>query len=201
MGVLEHGANAIYLGVTLDRSLTYRPHTEALRGKLSSRLSLLSKLANTKWGADPKTLRTAALALCYSTAEYCAPVWCRSTHSRKIDPMLIKTCRIITVTLRPTPTNYLYRFPGISPPALQRDTINKTEKRKQENNPRHPLYGHIPAPAQLKSRKSFLTSISLPTDVTPRKFRIIQWNEMEQATIQRPTIPKPREKLPKGTSL
>ena len=27
------------------------------------------------WGADDKTLRTPALSLVYSTAEYCTPVW------------------------------------------------------------------------------------------------------------------------------
>ena len=30
-------------------------------------------------------LRTAILALVYSTAEYCASVWCRSLHTRLID--------------------------------------------------------------------------------------------------------------------
>ena len=31
------------------------------------------------WGAGAKTLRIATLSLVYTTAEYCAPVWCRST--------------------------------------------------------------------------------------------------------------------------
>ena len=62
-----------YLGVKLDRTLTFRHHLEALRKKLTSRVALL-QLAGSGWGAGAKTLRTAALSLVYSTAEYCAPV-------------------------------------------------------------------------------------------------------------------------------
>ena len=52
-----------YLGVKLDRLLTYRPHLEVLRKKLCARVSLLRRLVETGWGARSKTLRTAALSL------------------------------------------------------------------------------------------------------------------------------------------
>ena len=74
-----------YLGVKLDRSLTFRHHLVALRKKLSSRVTLLRRLVGSGWGAGAKTLRIATLSLVYSTAEYCAPVWCRSAHTRLID--------------------------------------------------------------------------------------------------------------------
>jgi len=59
-----------YLGVTLDRSLTYRRHLESLRKKLTSRVALLRRLAGSVWGAGATTVRTATLALVHSTAEY-----------------------------------------------------------------------------------------------------------------------------------
>ena len=37
------------------------------------------------WGAGATTLRTVTLALVHSTTEHCAPVWCRSAHTRLID--------------------------------------------------------------------------------------------------------------------
>ena len=55
-----------YLGVKLDRSLTYRHHLEALRKKLTTRVALLRRLAGSGWGAGSKTLRIAALSLIYS---------------------------------------------------------------------------------------------------------------------------------------
>ena len=48
-----------YLGVTLDRSLTYHRHLESLRKKLTSCVALLRRLAGSGWGAGATTLRTA----------------------------------------------------------------------------------------------------------------------------------------------
>ena len=63
-----------YLGVKMDRSLTFRHHLVALRKKLSSHVTLLRLLVGSGWGAGAKTLRIATLSLVYSAAEYCAPV-------------------------------------------------------------------------------------------------------------------------------
>jgi hypothetical protein len=57
-----------YLGVTLDLTLTHNAHLL----KVSARINIVRKLAGTGWGAGTETLRTAALAIVYSTAEYCA---------------------------------------------------------------------------------------------------------------------------------
>jgi len=72
--------------VTLDRSLTYRRHLKPLRKKLISRVALMRRLAGSCWGAGATTLRIATPILVHSTAEYCAPVWCCSAHTRLIDP-------------------------------------------------------------------------------------------------------------------
>jgi len=44
-----------YLGVTLDRSLTYRRHLESFRRKLTSRVALLRQLAGSGWGDGTAT--------------------------------------------------------------------------------------------------------------------------------------------------
>ena len=88
-----------YLGVKLDRSLTFRHHLVALRKKLSSRVTLLRQLVGSGWGAGAKTLRITTLSLVYSIAEYC-----RSAHTRLIDAL-----RIVTECLRLLQrTTYLY---------------------------------------------------------------------------------------------
>ena len=58
-----------YLGVKLDRSLTFCHHLVALRKKLSSCVTLLWRLVGSGWSAGAKTLRIATLSLVYSTAE------------------------------------------------------------------------------------------------------------------------------------
>ena len=53
-----------YLGVKLDRSLTFCHHLVALRKKLSSRVTLLRRIVGSGWGAGVKTLRIALLDAC-----------------------------------------------------------------------------------------------------------------------------------------
>ena len=65
------------------------------------------------WGAGAKTLRIATLSLVYSTAEYYAPVWCRSAHTRLINSVFNDALRIVTGCLRPTPMDHLPVLSGI----------------------------------------------------------------------------------------
>jgi hypothetical protein len=57
---------------------------------------IIHKLTGTSWGANARTLRVVRLALVYSTAEYCCPVWKNSTRVNKIDAQLA-TCPIFTL--------------------------------------------------------------------------------------------------------
>ncbi|KAJ3587303.1 hypothetical protein NHX12_010901 [Muraenolepis orangiensis] len=80
---LEHQLAPKYLGVRLDRTLSYKRHLEEVRAKVTARVSLIRRLAGTTWGASARTLRISTQALVFSAAEYCAPVWSRSPHVKK----------------------------------------------------------------------------------------------------------------------
>ena len=92
---LRHECHPTYLGVTLDRMLSYREHLTKTAGKLKNRNNLLMKLAGSTWGSSANTLRSSALALCYSAAEYCFPVWSRSAHTSQVEVQLNSTMRLI----------------------------------------------------------------------------------------------------------
>ena len=111
---LENTAYPKYLGGTLDRTLNYKQHILNTKMKVATRNNLLKKLANSKWGTNARTIKTTALALCYSTAEYAAPVWTRSSHANKLNPVLNQACRSITGCLKPTNVEDLYLIAGIS---------------------------------------------------------------------------------------
>ena len=170
---------------------------------MSSRNCLLQKLANSQWGAKASTLRTTALALCYSTAEYCSPVWYQSAHAHKIDAELNRTCRTITGTLRPTPVEMVHRLAGIAPPAIRRDIAARKEKTKQLSDSRHPLYNHTAPTSRLPTRKSFSTTTrELSMNETPINARTAAWKNQHSVhrSYTSPVQP-PMESLPPGHSL
>ena len=130
-----------YLGVKLDRSLTFCHHLVALHKKLSSRITLLRQLVGSGWGAGAKTLHIATLCLVYSTAEYCAPVWCRSAHTRLIDSALNDALRIVTGCLCPTLTDHLPVLSGIQPAELHQLEATLSLAHRRSLDPNHILYG------------------------------------------------------------
>ena len=128
-----------YLGVRLDRSLTFNKHINELKCKVSARIALLKRLASTNWGASFKVLRTSTIALAYAPAEYCVPTWCRSTHAHIMDVPLNEAMRVITGCIRSTPTSYLPFLAGISPPEFRRKAICY-KLYKKANAPDHLLH-------------------------------------------------------------
>ena len=150
-----------YLGVKLDISLTFRHHLVALRKKLSSRVTLLRRLVGSGWGAGAKTLRIATLSLVYLTAEYCAPVWCRSVHIRLINSVLNDALRIVTGCLRPTPTDHLPVLSSIQPAELRRMGATLSLAYRGSLDPNHILYGLLSGSSdtrqvRLRSRRPFV---------------------------------------------
>ncbi|KAI5747569.1 hypothetical protein M8J77_016091 [Diaphorina citri] len=191
---LEHCPTPKYLGVTLDRTLSFKTHCLNLKGKLSTRNNILRKLINQKWGAQPATLRTSALALCVSAAEYAAPVWEASAHAKHVNVAINESARIISGCLRPTPISKLYPLIGIAPPDIRREVARDVERKKQMEDPRHSLHDHQPITRRLKSRKSFLAR-SCHIQEPPERTRLAKW---KQALHQQP---EPREELSPGSNL
>jgi len=107
-------------------------------------------------------LRTATLSLVHSTAEYCAPVWCRSAHTRLIDPAINDALPIVTECMRPTPADNLPILTGVQPAELRRKgAILSLGRRAME--PGHLLHSALTCPSianarRLKSRHPFVTA-------------------------------------------
>ena len=125
----------------LISSITRKSLTKRYTGTLSSRVTLLRRLVATGWGAGAKTLRIATLSLVYSTAEYYAPVWCRSAHIRLIDSVLNDALRIVTGCLRFTPTDHLPILLGIQPTELRRMGATLSLAHRGSPDTDHILYG------------------------------------------------------------
>jgi len=69
----------------------------------------------------PHNLRTSALALCYSVAEYCCPVWARSSFTNLIYTQLHSAVRLISGCLQPTQLSWLPVLSNVAPFSLRRN--------------------------------------------------------------------------------
>ena len=105
-----------------------------------------------RMGAGAKTLRTAALSLIYSTAEYCVPAWCRNAHARLIDSVVNDALRIVTGCLRSTPTNNLPVRSRIQPAELRRPGATLSLANRSSLDPDHILHDQLTEP-QAASKK------------------------------------------------
>ena len=186
---MERNWNIIHHQSTWEllRTLSYSTHITKVKAKTAARNNVLRNLANSKWGTHPSTTKKIALALCYPTAEYACPVWERSAHAHKVDPVLNDACRAITGCLQPTNVENLYLLAGIAPPAVRRSVDN-----------RHPLHGHNIPRKRLKSRNSF---IHTPDKLiqSPSTRRLEQWSQHLQSVPHR--LPQtPSECLASGAS-
>ena len=113
------------------------------------------------WGASAKTLRIATFSLVYSTAEYCAPVWCRSAHTRLINSVLNDALFIVTGCLRHTPTHHLHILSGIQPAELRQMGATLSLAYRRSLDPDHILYGLLSGSsdtrqARIRSRRPFV---------------------------------------------
>ena len=126
-------------------------------------------------------MRTATLSLVYSTAEYCAPVWCRSAHTRLIDTVLNDALRIVTGCLRPSPTDYLPILAGIQPAELRRRGATLSLANRATLNPDHILHEQLVGKqnahqGRLKSRRAFVPAAQKLLDsLTESDIRVAQW--------------------------
>ena len=100
--------------------------------------------------------------LVYSTAEYCAPVLCRSVHTRLIDSVLYDARGIVTGYLRPTTTDHLPILASIQPAGLLRLGATLLLANRSVLDPDHLLHNSLvsllDARKRLKSRRPFVST-------------------------------------------
>ena len=102
-----------------------------------------------------------ALTLCYSVAEYCAPVWRNSAHANLVDVQLNNTMMTITGAVRCTRTEWLPVLSSIAPADICRGVATSRTILRARGKPElHQLtdIDFHPRP-RMKSRRPILTNL------------------------------------------
>ena len=140
------------------------------------------------WGAGAKTLHIATLSLVYSTAEYCAPIWCGSAHTRFIDSVLNDALRMVTGCLRPTPTDHLPVLSGIQPAKLRPMGATLSLAYRGSLDPDHIFFGLLSGSSdtrqvRLRTRRPFTpASRNLLNNLARLGIRVSEWTNHKWKT-------------------
>ena len=105
-----------------------------------------------------------------------ALLWARSTHARKLNPTLHDCCRIISGCLKPKNLDSVHLLAGIAPPHIRRTVACLMERTRQTTDAKHQLFHHRAAASRLKSRKSFMRTVT-PLDSSASSSRLLLWKD------------------------
>ncbi|KAF0286925.1 Sialidase [Amphibalanus amphitrite] len=101
-----------FLGITLDRSLTFTGHVKTIKAKVLQRNNVLRAISGTTWGCSPSDLRSTYLAFSRACADYAAGAWMPGLSEsglRELETVQRQACRTITGCVRSTPVDALAR--------------------------------------------------------------------------------------------
>ncbi len=144
------------------------------------------------------------MALVYSSAEYCCPVWSHSVNVNKVDVALNNYLRLITGTIKSTPVEWLPVLANIIPSNIRRNGALARETKKIHADLSLPIHEDLvdTTDVRLESRKPFWKKIN---EIDYEHYDMIddwknQWNEsglVNSELVTNPTAVLPGFDLPR----
>ena len=115
---LTFNPSPTFLGVTLDRTLSFFPHSSALRSSLYPRLRSLRAVSSASWGPSKESLASIYKAFLLPVLTYASPGWFPFIYAKYLQPLEAahnSASRAITGCYATTPTSLLLLEAGLSP--------------------------------------------------------------------------------------
>jgi hypothetical protein len=165
----------VFLGVKLDRTLSFRAHLKDVQKKMKSRLSVLRAISGKSWGCNAEDLRLVHQALVQSVADYCSATWSSFAAPSTVDllePVQNHAARIITGACRSSPTDLVLLEAGLLPLRVRGTTaagaLMEQALRLPESNPLAEV-AHSEVRQRLSSQRSWrnkATEVTTKADLT-----------------------------------
>ena len=163
---IEIRNDAKFLGIILDRGLTFRLHIEQISTRARKRINILKALSGTDFGGDRKTLLNIYKSIIRPILEYASIIFenIAKTHLQKLDVIQNTCLRIITSAYRTTPTQSLHIYNNISTLTDRRteSLLRYFHKIQKTNN--HPCIPYI----KYRSHRRYTNNIHQKTSYGSR---------------------------------
>ena len=108
----------VFLGVTLDRTLSFSSHSSALRASCYPRLKALRAVSSAFWGPSKESLASIYRTFLLPALTYASPGWFPYTYAKHLQPLEAlhhSACRAITGCHLSTPLPLLLIEAGVRP--------------------------------------------------------------------------------------
>ena len=107
---LTFNATPTFLGITFDRTLCFRRHTDQIKSRTAYRTRILASLATKQWGWSRKSLKRIFQSIISSVFNYCAAgwqLWLAKSNLLILERAQNRALRVITGQLADTPIECL----------------------------------------------------------------------------------------------
>nr|KAG5710959.1 hypothetical protein BaRGS_013693 [Batillaria attramentaria] len=165
-----------YLGVRLDRRLTWNPQAQSMESKASRRLALMKKLAGTTWGAHSNILRRVYTGAVRPILEYGSTAWATAakTNTARLNKIQNAGLRLITGAMKSTPIQTMESHCNLRPLDNRRDEKILVHREKLTRLTDHPMHQKLQEPTANRLKRLSFNHLSkslstrhenpLPTD-------------------------------------
>ena len=177
--VINRVSETKVLGLTIDESLTYMPHSEAVLKSLQNRWVTLCKYSNRHWGFNQRVMLHLVKALFLSKLSYGSHIWITKDNMREINKLYYHILKSITGAVLNINQSIAEIILGV-PPILIQTKINSVKH----------FLKIINQPIQSDRYKEFLASTydegtKKPTTIHSKYkdvYKFLEWKMMEYSS-------------------
>lgn len=139
--ILGYHRSVKFLGLTLDRRLTWLPHINLLKEKCKKDLRLLYIISANNWGADYSSLKRIYEALIRSKIEYAGFLLSSAapSHLRNLDRIQYAAARTMLGALKCSPNNIIEAEADLMPLKYRREMLMSIYAVRTLSVPFHPV--------------------------------------------------------------
>ena len=187
--ILPYEDKVKYLGMTLDKKLTFGPHITELSNEVKHRLSILKVVSHFNWGADRTTLLRLYTVLCLSKIDYGCQIYSSSCNSNleNLDVVHNMGLRICTGAYKTSPVDSLYVDSGMAPLFIRREELGLRYLSRVLTSTQNPNYKFVKKPVDRAVNRSKLPkSLEVRLEKSAREVGLLPPQVME---IRPPKFP------------
>ena len=145
-----------YLGVTLDRRLTWKNQLQKNQARAKIRLALMKKLSCTEWGADQNVLKKLYVGRIRPVLEYgmAASSTAAKSNTCKLSRVQHQAMRMMTGAMRSTPISAMETVTGLQPLEDRQEIKVLTQAAKFKRLQDHPMHECMNQPTRGRLKRS-----------------------------------------------